>query len=116
MNQGEFMRLVDAAARERGLDKKIIIDHIERALIQAAQKRFDAVGDFTLTIDRETGEIRAFEDDKPVELERLGRNPGVVGPVSNSISGPQQVSIGDYRTLESSRHQVLVVSRADIGE
>ena len=73
MNQGEFMRLVDVAARERGLDKKIIIDHIERALIQAAQKRFDAVGEFTLTIDRETGEIRAFEDDEPVELERLGR-------------------------------------------
>jgi N utilization substance protein A len=73
MNQGEFMRLVDAAARERGLDKKVIIDHIERALIQAAQKRFDAIGDFTLTIDRETGEIRAFEDEKPVELERLGR-------------------------------------------
>jgi transcription termination/antitermination protein NusA len=73
MNQGEFMRLVDAAARERNLDKKVIIDHIERALIQAAQKRFDAVGDFTLTIDRETGEIRAFEDEKPVEMERLGR-------------------------------------------
>ncbi len=73
MNQGEFMRLVDAAARERNLDKKIIIDHIERALVQAAQKRFDAVGEFTLTIDRETGEIRAFEDEKPVELERLGR-------------------------------------------
>ncbi|HEX3133498.1 MAG TPA: transcription termination factor NusA [Planctomycetota bacterium] len=73
MNQGEFMRLVDMAARERNLDKKVIIDHIERALIQAAQKRFDAVGDFTLTIDRETGEIRAFEDEKPVELERLGR-------------------------------------------
>jgi N utilization substance protein A len=41
--------------------------------MQAAQKRFDATGDFTLTIDRETGEIRAFEDEKPVELERLGR-------------------------------------------
>jgi transcription termination/antitermination protein NusA len=73
MNQGEFMRLVDLAARERGLDKKVILDHIERALMQAANKRFDATGDFTLTIDRETGEIRAFEDDKPVELERLGR-------------------------------------------
>lgn len=73
MNQGEFMRLVDMAARERNLDKKVIIDHIERALVQAAQKRFDAVGEFTLTIDRETGEIRAFEDEKPVELERLGR-------------------------------------------
>jgi N utilization substance protein A len=73
MNQGEFLRLVDAAARERGLDKNVILDHIERALMQAAQKRFDAVGEFTLTIDRETGEIRAFEDDKPVELEHLGR-------------------------------------------
>jgi len=73
MNQGEFLRLVDAAARERGLDKNVILDHIERALMQAAQKRFDAVGEFTLTIDRETGEIRAFEDDKPVELEALGR-------------------------------------------
>lgn len=73
MNQGEFLRLVDAAARERGLDKNVILDHIERALMQAAQKRFDAIGEFTLTIDRETGEIRAFEDDKPVELEALGR-------------------------------------------
>ncbi len=73
MNQGEFMRLVDAAARERNLDKKVIIDHIERALVQAAEKRFDAVGEFSLTIDRETGEIRAFEDEKPVEMERLGR-------------------------------------------
>ncbi len=73
MNQGEFMRLVDAAARERSLDKLVIIDHIERALIQAANKRFDATGEFTLTIDRQTGEIRAFEDDQPVELERLGR-------------------------------------------
>ncbi len=73
MNQGEFLRLVDAAARERGLDKNVILDHIERALMQAAQKRFDATGEFTLTIDRESGEIRAFEDDKPVELEHLGR-------------------------------------------
>ena len=73
MNQGEFMRLVDAAARERNLDKKVIIDHIERALVQAAEKRFDAVGEFSLTIDRETGEIRAFEDEKPVAMERLGR-------------------------------------------
>jgi N utilization substance protein A len=73
MNQGEFLRLVDAAARERGLDKNVILDHIERALMQAAQKRFDATGEFTLTIDRESGEIRAFEDDKPVELEALGR-------------------------------------------
>ncbi len=73
MNLGNFMQRVDALARERNLDKNLILDHMERALQQAAQKRFDAEGEFTVTIDRETGEIRAFEDDKPVNLEELGR-------------------------------------------
>ncbi len=73
MNLGNFMQRVDALARERNLDKNLILDHMERALQQAAQKRFDAEGEFTVTIDRETGEIRAFEDDKPVNLEDLGR-------------------------------------------
>ncbi len=73
MNGTMLLQRVDTLARERGLDKNLILDHIERALMQAAQKRFDAEGDFTLTIDRETGEIRAFEDDKPVNLEELGR-------------------------------------------
>ena len=73
MNGQALLQRVDLLARERGLDKNLILDHIERALLQAAQKRFDAVGEFTLTIDRETGEMRAFEDDKPVNLEELGR-------------------------------------------
>jgi transcription termination/antitermination protein NusA len=72
-NSGEFIRRVDSIARERGIDKNVILDEIERALLQAAQKRFDAAGEFTLSIDRETGEIRAFEDDRPVDLESLGR-------------------------------------------
>ena len=73
MDPAEFMRLVDSISRDRGLDKNLILDDIEKALVQAASKRFDQTGDFTLTIDRETGEIRAFEDDQPVALERLGR-------------------------------------------
>ena len=44
-------------ARERGLDKDLIFAQLEKALQQAAVKRFDAEGEFTLTIDRETGEI-----------------------------------------------------------
>ena len=73
MDPTEFMRLVDTISRDRGLDKNMILDDIERALIQAANKRFDAVGEFSLTIDRESGEIRAFEDEQPVELAELGR-------------------------------------------
>jgi len=73
MDATEFMRLVDSISRDRNLDKEQILVDIEQALIQAAQKRFDHEGEFTLTIDRESGEIRAFEDDDPVPLESLGR-------------------------------------------
>ncbi len=73
MDSKEFLRLVDNISRDRGLSKAQIIDDIEQALIQAARKRFNALGDFTLTIDRKTGEIRAYEDNQPVEMERLGR-------------------------------------------
>ena len=73
MDASEFMRLVDSISRDRGLEKEEILGDIEKALIQAANKRFDAIGEFTLTIDRQTGEIRAYEDEEPVELESLGR-------------------------------------------
>ena len=73
MDSSEFMRLVDSISRDRGLDKDQIISDIEKALIQAAQKRFDHEGEFTLTIDRQSGEIRAYEDDQPVDLTSLGR-------------------------------------------
>ena len=52
MDTAEFNRLVDAISRERGLDKEMIFTEIEKALVQAAGKRFDQVGDFSVTIDR----------------------------------------------------------------
>lgn len=73
LNGSMMLQRIDALARERGIDKDLILTQLEKALIQAAQKRFNAEGEFTLTIDRETGEIRAFEDEKPVNLEELGR-------------------------------------------
>ena len=73
MDKHEFLRLVDSLSRDRGISKDIILGDIEKALVQAANKRFDAKGEFSLTIDRQTGEIRAFEDERPVALESLGR-------------------------------------------
>ncbi|MFW5750875.1 MAG: transcription termination factor NusA [Halochromatium sp.] len=73
VDSAEFMRLVDSISRDRGLDKEEILADIERALLQAAQKRFNPRDEFSLTIDRETGEMRAFEGNEPVALESLGR-------------------------------------------
>ncbi len=73
MNGSQLLQRIDILARERGLDKELVVTHLEKALAQAANKRFDALGEFTITIDRDTGEMRAFEDDKPVNVEELGR-------------------------------------------
>ncbi len=99
MDSSEFMRLVDSISRDRGLDKEMIIEDIEKALLQAAQKRFDAEGEFTLSIDRESGEIRAYEDDKPVDLETLGR---IVANVAKQVimqrlrEGERDILYDDY--------------------
>ncbi len=73
MNASEFLRLVDSISRERGLSKEQIFNDIEEALIQAARKRFEQEEEFSLTIDHETGEIRAYEGDRAIEMEDLGR-------------------------------------------
>lgn len=99
MDAAEFIRLVDSISRDRGLDKDIIISDIEKALIQAAQKRFDHEGEFTLTIDRQSGEIRAYEDDQPVDLESLGR---IVANVAKQVimqrlrEGERDIVYDDY--------------------
>jgi N utilization substance protein A len=68
-----LLQRIDILARERGLDKELVFTHLEKAMAQAAAKRFEATGEFTVTIDRETGEMRAFEDDQPVKIEDMGR-------------------------------------------
>ena len=57
MKSAEFLRLVDHISRERGLDKNLIFDQIEHALAQAASKRFNATGDFTVSRSDGTGRI-----------------------------------------------------------
>ncbi|MCS6970293.1 MAG: transcription termination factor NusA [Planctomycetota bacterium] len=81
-NPALLLQRVDALARERNLDREVIFDHLEQAIQKAARKRFDATGDLSVTIDRHTGEIRAFEDDRPVELESLGR---IVADITKSV-------------------------------
>lgn len=41
------------------------------------------------------------------ELEEIGHNPGVIGPVSNSVNGAQLVDIGSYGSLT----EMLEISR-----
>jgi N utilization substance protein A len=69
----EILRIVDAIHRDRDIDKELIFLGIEAALLSAARKRLGQESDFTIGIDRDTGEITAMLDDKRLAPTELGR-------------------------------------------
>lgn len=77
MNPQELLRLVDAIARERNVEKESLLRDIEQAMISAARKHFNAVDteQFRCQIDRTTGQIRLWRGNEEIPLERLGRIP-----------------------------------------
>ena len=54
----ELLRIVDAVANEKSIDKELVIDSMESAIQKAALTKFGNDNDIEVTIDRESGEIK----------------------------------------------------------
>ena len=52
----EFMEALDELEKDRGIDKEILIDTIEQALLTAYKKNFGSAQNVRVEIDRERGE------------------------------------------------------------
>ena len=51
----EFMEALDELEKDRGIDKEILIDTIEQALLTAYKKNFGSAQNVRVEIDRERG-------------------------------------------------------------
>ncbi len=69
MQPDVFIRLVNSVCRERGIDKNLVLSEIERALLQQLKASFDVT---MVLADHISGEIRAFDGDKPVDIDGCG--------------------------------------------
>ena len=56
----EFMEALDELEKDRGIDKEILIDTIEQALLTAYKKNFGSAQNVRVEIDRERGDVRLF--------------------------------------------------------
>ncbi|MCL1886680.1 MAG: transcription termination factor NusA [Betaproteobacteria bacterium] len=56
----EILQLVDALAREKNVDKEIVLTALEHALALATKKRYPGDVDIRVAIDRKTGEFETF--------------------------------------------------------
>jgi len=74
-NRLELLQIADAVAREKAIEKEIVIEAIEEAITKGARARYGAEHDIRAKIDPKTGElvlkryIEVVDDDFPMEGE-----------------------------------------------
>ena len=56
-NRLELLQIADAVAREKSIDREIVIEAIEEAIQKGARARFGAEHDIRVNIDQKTGEV-----------------------------------------------------------
>ena len=76
MDPNELLRIVDAIHRDKNIDKEIVFEGIEAALVSAAKKHYGEEAEIIVEIDRTNGSIRGTHNGEvmaPAEMaERIG--------------------------------------------
>ena len=85
-NRLELLQIADAVAREKSIDRTIVITAMEDAIAKAARSRYGAETDVHAEINAKTGELR------------LSRHMLVVETVENSSN---QISLDDAQEAQS---------------
>lgn len=74
MNPTEVLRIVDSIHRDKNIDKEIVFQAIEAALVSAAKKQYGEEEDITVSIDRVSGAISGTHNGVALDpQETLGR-------------------------------------------
>lgn len=73
MNQ-ELLRIVENVARDKNIDKESIFADLEEAMVSAIRKHFGTPeSEIVVQIDRTNGQVSAFKDKQPININQLGR-------------------------------------------
>ncbi len=58
LDKQELLRIVDAVANEKSIDKEVILNSMETAIQKAAYSKFGSDNEIEAKIDRENGSIK----------------------------------------------------------
>ena len=74
MNASEVLRIVDAIHRDKNIDKEVVFQSIEAALVSAAKKQHGEDQEIVVNIDRKDGAISGSHNGVPLDPEEtMGR-------------------------------------------
>ena len=76
MKPEEILRIVDAIHRDKNIDKEIVFQAIEAALVTALARQYGEEADIRIEIDRDNGRVSGQHDGKPIETAELAGRIG----------------------------------------
>ena len=76
MKPDEILRIVDAIHRDKNIDKEIVFQAIEAALVTALTRQYGEAADITIQIDREDGRLSGTHDGVEIDTQELSGRIG----------------------------------------
>ena len=71
MDPNELLRIVDTIHRDKNIEKEIVFEGIEAAIVSAAKKHYGEEEDVVVVIDRRTGVITGTHNGTPLTPEEI---------------------------------------------
>lgn len=69
MNFSELSKVIDAVGKDRGIDRQIIIEALEQAMLMAARKKLGPTAELEAHWNQDLGEVEIFQFKKVVESD-----------------------------------------------
>ncbi len=69
----DLLKVVEHISREKNIDKQMVFEDLEMAMLSAARKAYGINEEVNVRIDRVTGEISATRNGEPIHMRDLGR-------------------------------------------
>jgi N utilization substance protein A len=76
MKPEEILRIVDAIHRDKNIDKEIVFQAIEAALVTALQRQYGEESQITIAIDRADGKVTGSRDGVELDTQELAGRIG----------------------------------------
>ncbi|MBN1405911.1 MAG: transcription termination/antitermination protein NusA [Candidatus Omnitrophica bacterium] len=103
---GELLSILEHLEREKGIDKKILIEAVESALLSAARKVIgNDTADVSVKIDPKTGAMKIFSEGKEIHSAEFGRIAAQTAKqiiIQKIREAERDVIYGEYHSREGS--------------
>ena len=70
----EFMQALDELVKDRGIDRDVLLETIEQALISAYKKNFGSAQNVRIDLNKNTGDIKVYSQRLVVDESDLYDN------------------------------------------